>query len=111
MKGEHMPTNKNIFCAVVFLAALVGAMLIPAISGCQMAKRIDEAVWNTPPATPDSEAPAAPPIVEAIAAGLGVFGFGGMAEWIRRVKKRGNGRMETLEQRIKELEQYNASKS
>lgn len=69
----------------------VGVLLCVAclvLVGCEMAKRVDQAIWQSPVPEIEGEAPPPPPIVEIVAGLLAAGGFGGMAGWLR---KQGNG--------------------
>lgn len=74
---------------VCLVVAMVGFVLV----GCEMMRRVDQAVWQSPGPEVEGEPPAPPPIVEVVAGLLAAGGFGGMATWLR---KQGNGTRRSL---------------
>jgi len=83
---------------------VVVAMVLFVLVGCEMARRVDKAIWTPPPSIDGEETEAAPPMVEIVGGLLAACGFGGMATW---VKKQGNGArrdMEAVNRRLVILE-------
>lgn len=110
-----MPDGKVTWLAFCLFAAVVILFVMMATPGCRLAKNIDEAVWGSPAttqpggtdvptATRPGPIPTAPPIIEIIAALLAAGGFGGMAGWLRKIRRSANGRLDSLEERLKRLE-------
>lgn len=81
-----MLTATGKICIVLFLLA-IALILIPCIGGCTRLLDLDRHIWS-PVTQTEAEAAAAkpPPVLEVIAGALALVGFGGMANWIRRVK-------------------------
>ena len=106
-----MTDRRTVAAAILYLAALAACLIIPCLSGCEMARRIDSLIW-TPPAAPSTPtqpgqppAPAqAPPIIDGIAAVLAALGFGGMGKWIYSTRQAANGSLTALADRINKLE-------
>lgn len=105
------------------LTVVIAALLVlPAFTGCQRMQELDKALWGPPAPEPTSQ-PAggtggayqqpglAPPIIELTAALLAAGGFGGMATWIKRIRRKENGRIDNLADRIQDLEYKNAERS
>ncbi len=110
-----MPNRSNTIRAYLILAALFFALTLPLLSSCAAVKKFDETFWKAPapvtnPVTPTSQpaAPTAPApatsVAELVGALLAAGGFGGMATWLRRIKKQNNGQVRSLDRRIQDLE-------
>lgn len=109
-----MHNARDTAAALAVLLALAIGMALPWIASCTPLQRIDEALWGTAqpepdtPTTPGGLAPAIaadppPPIVEAVASLAAALGFGGMATWVRRVRRNGDKAMKEAQRILDEL--------
>lgn len=73
---------------LLIAGAVLGLILIFAglTSGCTRMMEVDKLLWQ-PPIAPgvDPDPGQAPPIIQIIAGALALFGFGGMAAWVRKI--------------------------
>lgn len=75
-----------IIAGLVLLVAFLAALVL-AFSGCTRLMDLDRHIWEPPTQTEtEREEAKPPPTLEIIAGILALCGFGGMANWIRRVK-------------------------
>lgn len=76
---------------ILIVLAVIGILagLLVALTGCTRLLDLDRHIWE-PATQTDTEREEAkpPPTIEVIAGILALCGFGGMANWIRRVKIR-----------------------
>lgn len=72
---------------IIATMLVIALSVFLALSGCTRLMDLDRHIWS-PATQTEAEAEAAkpPPTLEIIAGILALCGFGGMANWIRRVK-------------------------
>ena len=106
-----MNDNRTLAAALLYMAALAACLIVPCLGGCEMARRIDDAIWSANPAEVAAGLPAqpaapgqAPPIVEGLAAVLAAVGFGGLGKWIHSTRKAANGSITEIRDRLAALE-------
>lgn len=87
----------TLLCAVLLATA-------GAFTGCEMAHRIDEAVWGTDAAPAEDPLGTAPPILETLAAILAAGGFGGMSLWIRRARNSSRDELAKLKDQVDQIQ-------
>jgi hypothetical protein len=102
-----MPDRRHINTAMIILACLLVAGTALLFAGCNRIEAIDDAIWGTPSGPVDPNAPelpaSAPPILEISAAVLAMFGYGGMAAWIKRSNNTGKKYNEGLQTQVNVL--------
>lgn len=90
--------------ASLMLAVLCAALTVGFLTSCMPLRQADQAIWSAIPAIGAAAADKpAPPILELLASGLALAGYGGMATWIHRSGKNGRRRSTHLEERIAEI--------
>lgn len=83
-----MLTATGKIIAIVFVI-LLAVLIIGAATGCTKLIELDRLIWSPlPPLPGDPDPDPTPPLVEIVASTLALFGFTGMAFWIRKVRKR-----------------------
>lgn len=80
--------------ALMLAAAIAIGLLIGHATGCAPLRKLDQAVWGSAPDTPGqppdpgfADSPIGITVTEAVAALLASAGFGGMAGWIRKIRR------------------------
>lgn len=105
----------QVFNAVCVLGAIFLVALVLAIAGCGRIMDLDRQFWagDEGPVDPNTGQPTHPPdgwespggsLLQLLAGGLAIGGYGGLANWIRVVKKRSNGELAALQARVQILE-------
>lgn len=88
-------TAQNLASTVLLLATSIAVGVLVAHScGCAPLRKLDDAVWGSAPDTPGqppdpgfADSPIGITVTEAVAALLASAGFGGMAGWIRKIRR------------------------
>ena len=91
---------------VLFGALILILVMLILGGGCSLAKDLDRALWQAPPAPDGTPAPVetVPPIVQTVAAIAATLGFGGMSAWVHRANKKAANGNRDLAIRLSELE-------
>lgn len=117
-----MHTKRQSNIATIATLLIAALLIVTALTGCARMQELDKQLWGTgepEPTTQPGGSPAAgptavgiaPPIIELTAAILAAGGFGGMATWIKRIRRKENGRIDGLAERVQNLEYEKAARS
>lgn len=98
-----MDQHNQRFAATFTAGVLLSTAALFLILGCGQLEQIDQAVWGTTDAPAEHPPGAAPPLLELIATGLAVLGFGGMSAWVKRSNTRGKTTAADLQEQINVL--------
>jgi hypothetical protein len=90
--------------ASILLGVFSAAVTLTWLTSCTPLRQADQAIWSAIPAIGAAAADRpAPPILELLASGLAVAGYGGMATWIHRSSKNGRRRSTATDATLLEI--------